>query len=194
MDLPSYGVYTVICLVHALFPRPSALHADTFVHLEVHRRPAAAGCCRKMQHTFCAGADRCAGCPQILRYSDMQKYGAHYDSISAESPRVATVLFYLGAKDLVGGETAFPKVRAAPQAHSLPDAVLVCLSTNELVSGEAAFSKAEYSDAAAHHSCQQLHALCFSCQQLHTLCCRAAAVWVKQLFSWDHLWAPSAIA
>ena len=49
-------------------------------------------------------------CLQILRYSDGQKYGAHYDSISNDSPRVATVLLYLGAKDLVGGETAFPKV------------------------------------------------------------------------------------
>ena len=59
-------------------------------------------------------------CAQILRYADGQKYGAHYDSISNDSPRVATVLFYLGTKDLVGGETAFPKARtrscSSPQA------------------------------------------------------------------------------
>lgn len=47
---------------------------------------------------------------QILRYSDGQKYGAHYDSLQDKSPRVMTVLMYLGTKNLTGGETAFPQV------------------------------------------------------------------------------------
>lgn len=47
---------------------------------------------------------------QILRYTDGQKYGAHYDSLQDTSPRVMTVLMYLGAKNLTGGETAFPQV------------------------------------------------------------------------------------
>lgn len=46
---------------------------------------------------------------QILRYTDGQKYGAHYDSLQDTSPRVMTVLMYLGAKNLTGGETAFPQ-------------------------------------------------------------------------------------
>ena len=51
---------------------------------------------------------------QILRYSNGQKYGAHYDSLlSGETPRIATVLLYLRADDLEGGETAFPSVRAS---------------------------------------------------------------------------------
>ena len=50
---------------------------------------------------------------QILRYANGQKYGAHYDSLlTGETPRVATVLLYLRADDLEGGETAFPSVRA----------------------------------------------------------------------------------
>ena len=57
---------------------------------------------------------------QILRYSDGQKYGAHYDSISDDSPRVATVLLYLGTRDLVGGETAFPKVGSPMLAACWP--------------------------------------------------------------------------
>ena len=45
---------------------------------------------------------------QILRYAPGQKYGAHYDSLDKDSPRIATVLIYLRATDLEGGETAFP--------------------------------------------------------------------------------------
>jgi len=45
---------------------------------------------------------------QILRYAAGQKYGAHYDSLDKDSPRIATVLLYLRATDLDGGETAFP--------------------------------------------------------------------------------------
>lgn len=46
---------------------------------------------------------------QILRYSDGQKYGVHYDSLPDEvaGPRVATILIYLNAPE-EGGETAFP--------------------------------------------------------------------------------------
>ncbi|KAG7669310.1 hypothetical protein Ndes2526B_g05614 [Nannochloris sp. 'desiccata'] len=45
---------------------------------------------------------------QILRYGQGQKYGAHYDQLVEDTPRVATVLIYL--KDgVVGGETAFPE-------------------------------------------------------------------------------------
>ena len=50
---------------------------------------------------------------QVLRYSAGEQYGAHYDALleRPESPRVATVLMYLGSgAGLVGGETAFPKV------------------------------------------------------------------------------------
>eukprot|EP00951_Prasinocladus_malaysianus_P042140 scaffold506032_cov17-Prasinocladus_malaysianus.AAC.2 len=32
---------------------------------------------------------------QVLRYEDGQKYGAHYDSLTEGSPRIATVLMYL---------------------------------------------------------------------------------------------------
>lgn len=44
---------------------------------------------------------------QILRYGVGQKYGAHYDSLSDDSPRVVTVLIYLADTE-EGGETAFP--------------------------------------------------------------------------------------
>jgi hypothetical protein len=38
-------------------------------------------------------------------------YGAHYDSLPNESPRVATVIFYLNNDtSLLGGETAFTEV------------------------------------------------------------------------------------
>ena len=47
---------------------------------------------------------------QILRYGLGQKYGAHYDSLVEESPRVATVLLYLANTTEEGGETAFPAV------------------------------------------------------------------------------------
>ena len=53
----------------------------------------------------------------MLRYSAGEQYGAHYDALleRPESPRVATVLMYLGAgAGLVGGETAFPKVPTSP--------------------------------------------------------------------------------
>lgn len=44
---------------------------------------------------------------QVLRYALGQEYGAHYDSLDNDSPRIATVLLYL--RDTVeGGETAFP--------------------------------------------------------------------------------------
>lgn len=47
---------------------------------------------------------------QILRYGLGQKYGAHYDSLVEDSPRVATVLLYLANTTEEGGETAFPAV------------------------------------------------------------------------------------
>lgn len=45
---------------------------------------------------------------QILRYGIGQKYGAHYDSLINDSPRLATVLVYLADTE-EGGETAFPQ-------------------------------------------------------------------------------------
>ena len=51
---------------------------------------------------------------QILRYGLGQKYGAHYDSLVEESPRVATVLLYLANTTEEGGETAFPAVSTPP--------------------------------------------------------------------------------
>lgn len=46
---------------------------------------------------------------QILRYGIGQKYGAHYDSLDNDSPRVCTVLLYLSDVPADGGgETAFP--------------------------------------------------------------------------------------
>lgn len=45
---------------------------------------------------------------QILRYGVGQKYGAHYDSLVEQSPRLATVLIYLQDTE-DGGETAFPQ-------------------------------------------------------------------------------------
>ena len=49
---------------------------------------------------------------QVLRYAIGQKYGAHYDSLDNDSPRVCTVLLYLSDVE-EGGETAFPGVRHA---------------------------------------------------------------------------------
>ena len=51
---------------------------------------------------------------QILRYGLGQKYGAHYDSLVEDSPRVATVLMYLANTTEEGGETAFPAVSFGP--------------------------------------------------------------------------------
>ena len=49
---------------------------------------------------------------QILRYEYGQSYGAHYDSLHGDSPRIATVLMYLNDDPLLwGGETAFPEAR-----------------------------------------------------------------------------------
>lgn len=45
---------------------------------------------------------------QILRYGLGQKYGAHYDSLLKDTPRVATVLLYFSTPG-GGGETAFPQ-------------------------------------------------------------------------------------
>lgn len=47
---------------------------------------------------------------QILRYGLGQKYGAHYDTLVEDSPRLATVLLYLANTTEEGGETAFPAV------------------------------------------------------------------------------------
>lgn len=55
---------------------------------------------------------------QILRYGLGQKYGAHYDTLVEESPRLATVLLYLANTTEEGGETAFPAV-SAPTAIKL---------------------------------------------------------------------------
>eukprot|EP00887_Chlorella_sp_A99_P002710 scaffold6.g2710.t1 len=48
---------------------------------------------------------------QVLRYGLGQKYGAHYDSLTDESPRIATVLLFLHDVE-EGGETAFPSSNA----------------------------------------------------------------------------------
>ena len=56
--------------------------------------------------------ERCLlSCPLPCRYSLGQKYGAHYDSLENDSPRVATVLLYLSDVE-EGGETAFPGASA----------------------------------------------------------------------------------
>ena len=59
----------------------------------------------------------CEASPQILRYAEGQQYGAHYDSLHGDSPRIATVLMYLNDDPtLWGGETAFPEARAQASA------------------------------------------------------------------------------
>lgn len=54
---------------------------------------------------------------QILRYGLGQKYGAHFDSLVEDSPRVATVLLYLANTTEEGGETAFPAVSTPSAIH-----------------------------------------------------------------------------
>eukprot|EP00195_Chlamydomonas_chlamydogama_P013578 CAMPEP_0202891606 /NCGR_PEP_ID=MMETSP1392-20130828/1619_1 /ASSEMBLY_ACC=CAM_ASM_000868 /TAXON_ID=225041 /ORGANISM="Chlamydomonas chlamydogama, Strain SAG 11-48b" /LENGTH=352 /DNA_ID=CAMNT_0049575405 /DNA_START=201 /DNA_END=1259 /DNA_ORIENTATION=+ len=53
---------------------------------------------------------------QVLRYGVGQKYGAHWDSLIDDSPRMGTVLLYLSDVE-EGGETAFPQSSswASPQ-------------------------------------------------------------------------------
>lgn len=59
-----------------------------------------------MQHAW--SIPLCTAC----RYGIGQKYGAHYDSLDNDSPRVCTVLLYLSDVPADGGgETAFPGVR-----------------------------------------------------------------------------------
>ena len=51
----------------------------------------------------------------MLRYSHSQEYKPHFDSLSDDSPRTATVLIYLS--DVAeGGETAFPNSKWADPA------------------------------------------------------------------------------
>ena len=65
----------------------------------------------------CPHTARTLSCPSVFclsffshcRYAIGQKYGAHYDSLDNDSPRVATVLLYLSDVE-EGGETAFPGV------------------------------------------------------------------------------------
>ena len=63
---------------------------------------------------------------QILRYAKGQKYGAHYDSLAAQSPRIATILLYLGNGTLDGGETAFPVVSTSLPCCCDPKMPLCC--------------------------------------------------------------------
>ena len=96
------------------------LHRDVIASLELHFPTRLLTCRRKQDEVIQRVEERLAEWTklplshqedmQILRYAVGQQYGAHYDSLENDSPRIATVLLYLRSTDLEGGETAFPNV------------------------------------------------------------------------------------